>query len=501
MSYFLEAKQICKSFPGLKALNNVDLKVNQGEILAIVGENGAGKSTLMKILGGVVNPDSGEILLDGQTVNIHSIPQAQKLGIALIHQELNLAENLDVAANIFLGREPRRAGIMRLLDNRIYDRASQIMQELGLNCSPRTLISQLSVGQKQLVEIARALSFQFRILIMDEPTASLSLEESNRLFGIIKALKQKGITILYISHRLKEIEEIADRVMVLRDGVNSGELQKGEIKHEAMVRLMVGRELKQFFHHGHRVERESELILQVKALRYLDNQKPITFDIRPGEIVGMSGLAGSGRTELAETIAGIRPMLAGEVFLKGQKISINSSADAIRAGIFLVPEDRRLHGLVLLASVKDNILLASLNSIGYLGIIPLRGGDALAKAMCDKLAIKTPSLNQQVAVLSGGNQQKVVLAKWLCRKPSIIIFDEPTQGVDVGAKAEIYALMDELAKVGAGILMISSDLEEILHVSDRILVMHHGALAGELTGQDITEESIMHLATGRALAA
>ena len=501
MSHFLEANKICKSFPGLQALNNVDLNVNKGEILAIVGENGAGKSTLMKILGGVINPDSGEILLDGQTVNIASISQAQKLGIALIHQELNLAENLDVAANIFLGQEPKRGGILRLLDNKIYDLANQIMQELGLNCSPHALVSELSVGQKQLVEIARALSFQFRILIMDEPTASLSLEESNRLFGIIKALKEKDVTVLYISHRLKEIEEIADRVMVLRDGLNSGELQKNEIKHEAMVRLMVGRELKQFFQHAHRVQKATEPLLRIEALRYLENQKPITFDIRPGEIVGMSGLAGSGRTELAETIAGLRPMLAGEVFLQGQNISISSPADAIRAGIFLVPEDRRLHGLVLPASVKDNILLASLNNIGHLGLIPLHGGDSLAQGMCEKLAIKTPSLNQQVGFLSGGNQQKVVLAKWLCRKSRIIIFDEPTQGIDVGAKAEIYALMDELAKDGVGILMISSDLEEILHVSDRVLVMHHASLVGELEGKDISEESIMKLATGGLVAA
>jgi len=501
MAYLLEAKQICKSFPGLQALNNVDLKVNKGEILAVVGENGAGKSTLMKILGGVINPDSGEILLDGQTVNIASIPQAQKLGIALIHQELNLAENLDVAANIFLGQEPRRGGILRLIDNKIYDLANQIMQELGLNCSPHALVSELSVGQKQLVEIARALSFQFRILIMDEPTASLSLEESNRLFGIIKVLKEKDVTVLYISHRLKEIEEIADRVLVLRDGLNSGELQKSEIKHEAMVRLMVGRELKQFFQHAHRVQKTAELLLHVEALRYLENQKPITFDIRPGEIVGMSGLAGSGRTELAETIAGVRPMLTGEIILSSQYISINSTADAINAGIFLVPEDRRLHGLVLSASVKDNILLGSLNSIGYLGLIPLHGGDSLAKDMREKLAIKTPSVDQQVGYLSGGNQQKVVLAKWLCRKPRVLIFDEPTQGIDVGAKAEIYALMDELAKDGIGILMISSDLEEIIHVSDRVLVMHHSAIAGELVGQNISEESIMNLATGGTVAA
>ncbi len=501
MSYFLEAKQICKSFPGLQALNNVDLKVNKGEILAVVGENGAGKSTLMKIFGGVIKPDKGEILLDGQTVDIHNIPQARKLGIALIHQELNLAENLDVAANIFLGQEPKRGGVLRLLDNKVYDQANQIMQELGLNCSPRTLVGELSVGQKQLVEIARALSFRFRILIMDEPTASLSLEESNRLFGIINALKQKDVTVLYISHRLKEIEEIADRVTVLRDGLNSGELQKGEVKHEAMVSLMVGRELKQFFQHAHRVDKVNEPLLRVEALRYLDNQKPISFDIHPGEIVGMSGLAGSGRTELAETLIGVRTKLTGNISLAGQNISIYSPADAIKEGIFLVPEDRRLHGLILSASVKDNILLGSLNSIGHLGLIPAHGGNSLAKEMCDKLAIKTPSLSQQIGFLSGGNQQKVVLAKWLCRKPRVLIFDEPTQGIDVGAKAEIYALMDELAKDGVGILMISSDLEEILHVSDRVLVMHHGSIAGELTGRNISEASIMNLATGGQVAA
>jgi ribose transport system ATP-binding protein len=501
MTYLLETKQICKSFPGLKALDNVDLQVKQAEVLAIVGENGAGKSTLMKILGGVIQRDSGDILIDGQSVAIDSIPIAQKLGISLIHQDLNLAENLDVAANIFLGQEPRRGGILRLLDQNVYQLANDIMQELGLNCSANTLVSELSVAQKQLVEIARALSNQFRILIMDEPTASLSLEESQRLFAIIEKLKNKGVSILYISHRLKEIELIADRVIILRDGKNSGELQKSEISHEAMVRLMVGRELKQFFQHTHTVKADGAAILSITGLTYLEEQKPITFEIRPGEILGMSGLAGSGRTELAETIAGIRQMLTGEIYLAGEKLSIRSTGDAIKAGIFLVPEDRRVHGLVPSASVKENILMGSLDILNKFGILILDKCNQLVKDMCDKLAIKTPSIDQQVVFLSGGNQQKVVLAKWLCRKPRVLIFDEPTQGIDVGAKAEIYSLMDDLAKQGAGILMISSDLEEILHVSDRVLVMHHGSLVGELTGKNITEEAIMNLATGSLIAA
>ncbi len=501
MAYLLEAKQINKSFPGLKALDNVDLRLNKGEILALVGENGAGKSTLMKILGGVIHPDAGEILIDAQPVEIDSITEARHLGIALIHQELNLAENLDVAANIFLGQEPTCGSALRLINKNIYSQASKIMSELGLDCSPHTLVNKLSVAQKQLVEIARALSFQFRILIMDEPTASLSLEETNRLFAIMRRLKQNGVSIIYISHRLKEIEEIADRVIVLRDGANSGQLQKEEITHAAMVRLMVGRELKQFFQHSHKVQNSSQPILSVKELTYYESQLPISFNIHPGEIVGMAGLAGSGRTELAETIAGIRQKMTGNIMINGQTIAIDSPAKAIQAGISLAPEDRRQHGLILPASVKENILIASWKRLAHYDLIPLRASESLAKAMCEKLAIKTPSLEQQVCFLSGGNQQKVVLAKWLCRGPKIIIFDEPTQGIDVGAKAEIYALMDQLAKDGAGILMISSDLEEIIHVSDRVLVMHHGALTGELVGTAITEEAIMHLATGKGMAA
>jgi ribose transport system ATP-binding protein len=494
----LEARKISKAFPGVQALQDVDLRLDRGEVLAVVGENGAGKSTLMKILGGVYTPDAGEILLDGHTVQIRDVEEAQRLGIALIHQELNLAENLDVAGNVFLGREPRWGGPLRLLDRRIYAASEQITRRLGLDCTPETVVADLSIGHQQLVEIARALSLRSRVLIMDEPTSSLTQRETERLFQVIRDLKRGGLSVLYISHRLKEVEEIADRVTVLRDGRNAGELSRAEIRHDAMVRLMVGRELKQFFQ---RTSQETAgasrpTVLRVRGLRWTAGQKPIDLILGQGEIVGMAGLMGAGRTEVAETLFGVRPLLAGEVSLDGRPVRLHTPAAAISAGILLLPEDRRLQGLVLPASVKDNISLASLDKVSWLRLVSGRRERELGQEMCHRLNVRTPSLQQPVALLSGGNQQKVVLAKWLCRTPRVLILDEPTRGIDVGAKTEIYALMDRLAHQGLAILMISSDLEEILGMSDRVLVMHDGHLAGELPSAGLTEEAIMNLATG-----
>jgi ribose transport system ATP-binding protein len=494
----LEARKIAKAFPGVQALQDVYLRLDRGEVLAVVGENGAGKSTLMKILGGVYTPDAGEILLDGRPVQITDVEQAQKLGIALIHQELNLAENLDVAGNVFLGREPGWAGPLRLLDRKIYAMSEQITRRLGLDCTPDTLVADLSIGHQQLVEIARALSLRSRVLIMDEPTSSLTQRETERLFQVIRDLKRDGLSVLYISHRLKEVQEIADRVSVLRDGRNAGELPRAAIRHDAMVRLMVGRELKQFFQ---RTPQGAEgaappALLRVRGLRWTARQKPINMTLGAGEVVGMAGLMGAGRTELAETLFGVRPLLEGEVYLDGQPVRLHTPATAIAAGIFLLPEDRRLQGLVLPASVKDNISLASLDKLSWLRLVSGRRERELGQEMCRRLNVRTPSLQQPVALLSGGNQQKVVLAKWLCRMPRVLILDEPTRGIDVGAKTEIYALMDRLAHQGLAILMISSDLEEILGMSDRVLVMHEGHLVGELPSAGLTEEAIMHLATG-----
>jgi ribose transport system ATP-binding protein len=493
----LEVRQLSKAFPGVQALRDVRLTLRRGEILALVGENGAGKSTLLKILGGVERPDSGEILLDGRPVRPDSVDQAERLGIALIHQELNLADNLDVAGNIFLGREPRWGGPLRLLDRRIYPDAERILRRLGLDCSPRTLVGQLPVGQQQLVEIARALSLQSRILIMDEPTSSLTQHEADRLFPIIRDLKAHGVSIIYVTHRLKEVEEIADRVAVLRDGANAGELERGEIRHDAMVRLMVGRELRQFFQRTpHAPGAGRTPLVRVEGLRLRPRARPISFALHAGEIVGMAGLMGSGRTELAEALFGIRPPAEGEVRLDGVRTRVQSPTEAIAAGILLVPEDRRLQGLILSASVQDNISLPSLERLSRWQLVSRRREHELARDLCGRLNVRTPSVEQTVGLLSGGNQQKVVLAKWLARDPRLLILDEPTRGVDVGAKTEIYALMDRLARQGVAVLMISSDLEELLGMSDRVLVMHEGTLAGELGRAQMSEEAIMHLATG-----
>jgi ribose transport system ATP-binding protein len=377
--------------------------------------------------------------------------------------------------------------------------AEPILRRVGLDVSPRRLVSQLTIGQQQLVEIARALSLKSRVLIMDEPTSSLTQHETQRLYRVIRELKQSGVSILYISHRLNEVREVADRVSVLRDGRNAGELERSQATHEALVRLMVGRELKQFFQRGTHAGKSAERspLLRVSDLRRAGGPKePIDLELRAGEIVGMAGLVGAGRTELAEALFGIRPLVSGHIELEGKRADIRSPRDAIAAGIYLVPEDRRQQGLVLGSSVRHNISLASLERLSRARLVARRRELQTADSMRRQLNIRTLGLSQIVGLLSGGNQQKVVLGKWLMRRPRLLILDEPTRGVDVGAKSEIYAIMDRLAAEGVGILMISSDLEEILGMSDRVLVMHEGRLAGELPREQLSEERIMHLATG-----
>jgi ribose transport system ATP-binding protein len=495
----LQARGICKAFPGVQALQDVSLDLRRGEVLAVVGENGAGKSTLMKILAGVETPDSGTVLLDGQAIQVKNVDDAQRRGIVLIHQELNLAENLDIAGNIFLGREPRRAGWLGLIQGRIHDDAEAITRRLGLDRPTRTPVAELSIGQQQMVEIARALSLRSRVLIMDEPTSSLTQRETERLFEVIRDLRREGMSILYISHRLREVEEIADRVTVLRDGRNAGNLPRDQVRHDAMVRLMVGRELKQLFKREHAPAKQEEApLLRVEGLSLDVGGNPISFDLRAGEIVGMAGLMGAGRTELAETLFGLRKARGGRVSLAGRVLKMDSPADAIREGILLLPEDRRVQGLVLPLSVKDNLTLASLRQVSRYGLVQRAREREAAEAMVRRLNVRTPSVDQTVGLLSGGNQQKVVLGKWLARTHRVLILDEPTRGVDVGAKTEMYALMDQLAGQGVAVLMISSDLEEVLGMSDRVLVMHQGSLAGELRREQLSEEAIMHLATGGA---
>lgn len=492
----LEVRGITKAFPGVRALRGVNLHVRRGEVLAVIGENGAGKSTLMKIMAGVQRPDSGEVLVDGKSVSLEKVSDALELGIALIHQELNLAGNLDAAANIFLGREFRNGPFLQRRMQ--HARARKYLAAVGLDISPSTLVSTLTIGRQQLVEIAKALSVDARVLIMDEPTSSLSSKETETLFQVIGDLKQRGVSVVYISHRLSEVKAIADRVTVLRDGENAGELGHNAITHDAMVRLMVGRELSQFYQH--QPHQPGECVLEVNRLRTpVHPEKEINFELRAGEIVGLAGLVGAGRTELLLTLFGVTPAVGGEMRVGGKVHRPASPRDAIAGGVALVPEDRKQQGLLLEMGLRENISLASLGRDQRRGFLNFDLERALSGEMISKMRIKTPNDRQFVQFLSGGNQQKVVLGKWLAMRPRVLLLDEPTRGIDVGAKSEIYGLMEELAAAGVAILFVSSDMEEVLGMSDRTLVMHEGRLTGELARHELNDEAIMHLATGGAM--
>jgi ribose transport system ATP-binding protein len=497
----LQMTGICKRFPGVVALENVHLKVGIGEIVALAGENGAGKSTLMKILGGVSQPDAGSITIEGREAAIHSVSGAIDLGIGFIHQELNVFDNLDVAENVFLGREPLWGGPLKLVDRqKIHAQTEQLLRRLGLNLPADTPLRNLSLAQQQMVEIAKALSLNARILIMDEPTSSLTLTETARLMEVVKELRAQSVSIIYISHRLAEIEELADRVVVLRDGRNAGTLSRQEIDHEAIVTLMVGRDLQHFYRPPEVVaQAECVEVRNLRTRRYA--HRPVSFTIRQGEILGFAGLVGAGRSELAQTIFGVDRPLGGDVLLANTSISISSAHDAIKNGIYLIPEDRRRTGLILDLSICENITLPDLPRYARAGLVARDAERKTANEMCDKLNVKRPSVETRAANLSGGNQQKVVLAKWLSLNPKLLIFDEPTRGIDVGAKAEIYELMRSLAQQGVAIMMISSDMEEILGESDRVAVMHEGAITGILEREDCTEEAIMRLAVAVPKAA
>ena len=504
----LEVRSLSKQFPGVRALHNVSLTLNRGEVLAVIGENGAGKSTLMKILAGVQEPDSGVILLEGQPVRIDSVRSAEHLGIALIHQELNLADNLDVASNIFLGREPRRFGFVHR--GQLYSNSVRFLEQVGLDCPPRTLVSTLSLGRQQMVEIAKALSANARVLIMDEPTSSLSQHETEQLYRVVKELRSRGVSIVYISHRLGEVKELADRVVVLRDGENAGELQRDQINHDAMVKLMVGRVLvinrrsrreEALTSAGNRSESphvESSKALEVRGLRTSVNPRhELNFSLRHGEIVGVAGLVGAGRTELLRTLFGIDRLVGGEVRMAGEAVELRSPMEAIRAGLALVPEDRKQQGVILEMAVGENTTLPGLHRETRSGFRNARREEEIAGRMTKQLNVRTPSLGQFVQYLSGGNQQKVVLAKWLALEPKVLLLDEPTRGIDVGAKQEIYRLMEELAGRGVAILFVSSEMEEVLRMSDRTLVMCQGRITGELSRDQLSEEAVMRLATGQ----
>jgi len=490
----LEATGLGKSFPGVRALRDVNLTIRPGEVVAVIGENGAGKSTLMKILAGVQAADEGRIRWAGETVRIDSVRRALGLGIALIHQELNLADNLDVASNVYLGREPSTLG---LIDRKkLHSDAAEMLRRVGLDVPTNALVASLSTGRRQMVEIAKALSVDTRLLIMDEPTSSLSTGEAERLFQVVKGLRSQGISVLYVSHRLGEVQALADRVVVLRDAEVAGELAGEEIDHEAMVRLMVGRDVSRFYVRSPHVP--GEPVLGVEGLRtQAFPQHEITFTLRKGEVVGIAGLVGAGRTELVRALFGIDPPVAGSVFVGDRPNNPRHPADAISAGLALVPEDRKLEGLILEMSVRENIGLATIGRDATLGFRNAAAERKISREMIERLAVKTPDDRQRVGFLSGGNQQKVVLGKWLATRPSVLVLDEPTRGVDVGAKAEIYGLLDDLAKEGVGVLFVSSEMEEILGISDRVLVMHEGAMVGSLGRDELSEEAVMRLATGK----
>lgn len=490
---FLEVRKVTKRFPGVVALSGVDLEVQPAEVVALIGENGAGKSTLMKILAGVQPADEGELLVEGKVVRFSGVQDAQKAGIALIHQELNLADNLTVAANMFLGREPGKFGWID--QGLIEQEAVRVLKLVGLDVVPGTLLSDLTLGKQQLVEIAKALSTEAKVIIMDEPTSSLSLSESERLFEVIRDLRESGVSVIYISHRLGEVKELADRVVVFRDGENAGMLERTEVEHDAMVRLMVGRDVSQFYQRtAHDL---GEVALSVRGLRTVEHpSNSIDFEVRAGEVVGVAGLVGAGRSEMLAALFGARPALGGNISLAGQDGLPRSPREALGRGLALVPEDRKGQGLILDMAVKENMTLASLRRDARGPFLNTRKEDELTAKMTEALSVKTPGSWQLARFLSGGNQQKIVLAKWLALKPKVLLLDEPTRGIDIGAKEEIYLLMEQFAREGMAVLFVSSEMEEVMGMADRTLVMHEGRITGELDRKDFSEEAIMELATG-----
>jgi ribose transport system ATP-binding protein len=494
--WILEASAISKSFPGVRALDSIDFTLRGGEVHALVGENGAGKSTLIKILSGVYQPDTGEIRVDGQTVTLASAQDAQRLGIVPVHQEIHLVPLLSVAENIFLGRQPMRG--RGWIDRVGMERqAAEILESLGIRVDVRALVTDLSVAQRQMVSIARALSSQARVIILDEPTASLSERETMILFEIIRRLKERGVAVIYISHRLEEIFVIADRVTVMRDGRVVGTQPVAETRLDQIIAKMVGRQMSDLF-------RKQEVpigspILQVDRLNAEGVLRDISFTLHRGEILGLAGLVGAGRTELARAIFGADRYDRGSVLLEGRPLRARHPREAVARGVGLAPEDRKQQGLIMGLPVAQNITLANLFRRQLLGFFSLRAERQTAETYVKRLGIRTPDVDRHVVFLSGGNQQRVVIARWLETRPKVLILDEPTQGVDVGAKAEIHGLMVELARAGVGILLISSDLPEVLQMSDRVIVMHEGRITGRFSREQATQEMVMRSATGEYL--
>ncbi len=493
--YLLEMRNINKSFPGVKALQNVDFQLKSGEVHALLGENGAGKSTLIKVLGGIYNAEQGEIFINGSQVTIKNVSDARSNGISIIHQELVLVPHMTVAENIFLGREI--SGKFGIEGNKMRRESQKMLDRFDLGIDAGELVGNLSIAQQQMVEIVKAISFNCKILVMDEPTSSISDREVKALFDIMRNLTAQGVGIIYISHKMSELNEVCDRVTVLRDGTYVGTRVVKETPREELIHMMVGRELSSYYVRDH-VE-NTETILKCEHID--DNRKTkkrvndVSFEIHKGEIVGFAGLVGAGRSETMECIFGLTPNFTGDIILDGQKLNIKTPVDAMNAGIAMVPEDRKLDGLYLVQSVSFNSTIEVLREfIKNLRVNHNRERE-ITQEFIDKMHTKTPSLEQTVGNLSGGNQQKVMIGRWLATNPKILILDEPTRGVDVGAKVEIYEIMNDLTKQGVSIIMISSELPEIINMSDRVYVMYEGRLTGCINWQNLSQEAIMKLAT------
>ncbi|WFA08094.1 sugar ABC transporter ATP-binding protein [Tissierella sp. Yu-01] len=490
--YIVELENVYKSFPGVKALDNVSFNLKSGEVLALLGENGAGKSTLMKILSGVYTKDAGTIKIFGETIDDMNPVRAQEAGIAIIHQELNMCAHLTVAQNIFLGREVIKKGL--LSDKEMNNKASGILSRLNIDIDPETIVGDLSVSKQQMVEIAKALSTEAKILIMDEPTSALTSKEIDELFTIIKKLRNEGHGIVYISHRLEELENIVDRVMILRDGQYITSMDFKDTTLREIISYMVGREITEKFP---RIEKSvGKKILEVKNLNAGSQVRDVSFSLYEGEIVGIAGLMGAGRTETTRALFGADSKESGEIFIDGEEVKINKPSDSIKAGIVLVPEDRKKDGLCTKLSIKDNIALPNLDFISSkLGVVNRKKENDMTLKTVKDLHIRLANVEGNAEGLSGGNQQKVVVGKWLARNSRVVIFDEPTRGIDVAAKVEIYNLMNELKDQGIGVLFVSSEMQEILGISDRILVMADGRITKELDIEEATQDIILEYAT------
>ena len=495
----IELVGIGKTYPGVRALKGVSLSVAPGEVVGLIGENGAGKSTLMKVLGGVVEPSEGTIRLGGRDHGSLTVPQSLGAGIAFVHQELNLFDNLDAAGNVFIGREPTYFGPLRLIDRRtLRAKVAPLLARLGCDFRADTSVADLSIAQCQMLEIVKALSLDARVIIMDEPTSSLTLTETNRLLDVVADLKRSGVAVVFITHRLSEIERCADRVVVLRDGAVVGELPRAEIRHETMIRMMIGRDLKSLYTPPARPKGEAVIELVGLATPAYPG-RPVDLPLHAGEILGLGGLVGAGRTELARVVFGLDRPATGTLRMGGRDLVLGSPKDAIRHGIYLAPEDRKAAGVILEDPIRENVSLANLPAFARFGLVRTGAERAAAELQRKALHIKAPDVEVRTGALSGGNQQKVVLGKWLSMDPKVMIFDEPTRGIDVGSKAEIYTLMRALADRGVAILMISSDMEEVIGVSDRVAVMHEGAITGVLDRHDLSEAAVMRLAVGTTM--